>query len=130
MIFFVYLIIGDDLVENIVYCYNKCSTCRKALKWLDDNKISYVLKDIIISHPSYDEMNEIINKSGKDINKFFNTSGILYRELNVKDKLKTMTYEEKLILLVSDGKLIKRPLLINESQVLNGFKEEEWEYLK
>ncbi|MDD3392833.1 MAG: Spx/MgsR family RNA polymerase-binding regulatory protein [Bacilli bacterium] len=114
-------------MKNIIYCYSKCSTCKKALKWLDNNNVKYELKDIINDHPDIKQMNLIINNSQRDINTFFNTSGILYRELKLKDKLKTLSFEAKLNLLVSNGKLIKRPLFINENQVFSGFKEEVWQ---
>lgn len=110
-------------------CYPKCSTCMKAKKFLDNNSLSYNLRDIKLDTPSYDELDEYITNSGKDINKFFNTSGMKCRELNLKDKLPNMSYEEKLNLLVSDGMLIKRPLLITNNKVLIGFKEKEWSEL-
>lgn len=113
-----------------IYCYNRCSTCQKAITYLLDNKIDFELRDIVGDHPNYDEMNDIIKRSGKSIEKFFNTSGILYREEKLKDKLPKMSYEEKLTKLVSDGKLIKRPLLVSPKIVLNGFSENEWSLLK
>ncbi|WP_099203092.1 arsenate reductase family protein [Miniphocaeibacter massiliensis] len=113
----------------IVYCYSKCSTCKKALKFLNERSISYELKDISKEHPLYNELKDIINKSGLDIKKFFNTSGKLYRELNLKDKLKDMNLDEKIELLASDGMLIKRPLLIDKDVVLVGVKEEEYNNL-
>lgn len=113
----------------IFICYPKCSTCLKAKKFLESNNLSFKTRDIKLDTPSYNELDEYINKSSKDINKFFNTSGMKYRELNLKDKLSTMSYEEKLSLLVSDGMLIKRPLLITNDKVLIGFKEKEWSEL-
>lgn len=113
-----------------VYCYPKCSTCKKALKFLENNNFNFELLDISKEPPSYMELEEIINKSGLDIKKFFNTSGKLYREKNLKDKLSNMTQEEKITLLSSNGMLIKRPLLINNDLVLVGFKETEYNELK
>ncbi|QQK07713.1 arsenate reductase family protein [Miniphocaeibacter halophilus] len=113
-----------------VYCYPKCSTCKKALKFLENNNYNFELLDISKEPPSYKELEEIINKSGLDIKKFFNTSGKLYREKNVKDKLADMTQEEKITLLSSNGMLIKRPLLINDDVILVGFKESEYKELK
>lgn len=113
-----------------VYCYPKCSTCKKALKFLDNNNYDYDLLDISKETPSYEELEEIINKSGLDIKKFFNTSGKLYREKKLKDKLADMTQEEKITLLSSDGMLIKRPLLISDDVILVGFKESEYKELK
>ncbi len=110
--------------------YPKCSTCKKAKKFLDSNNIKYTERNIIINNPTKKELASWIDLSNQDINKFFNTSGIKYRELNLKDKLKTMSKEEKLLLLETDGMLIKRPLLITENDVLIGFKEEIWKMLK
>ncbi len=113
-----------------IYCYNKCSTCRKAITYLLDSKIDFELRDTVNDHPDYEEMDKIVKRSGKKIEKFFNTSGILYREEKLKDKLPKMTYEEKLKKLVSDGKLIKRPLVVGPKIVLNGFSEKEWSILE
>ena len=110
--------------------YPKCSTCKKAKKFLDSNNIKYTERNIIINKKTKKELASWIDLSNQDINKFFNTSGIKYRELNLKDKLKTMSKEEKLLLLETDGMLIKRPLLITENDVLIGFKEEIWKMLK
>jgi arsenate reductase len=107
--------------------YPKCTTCKKALKYLNDHNIKYEDINIKENNPNSKELKEYIKKSNKDINKFFNTSGLKYKELNLKDKLKTMTDEEKIELLSTDGMLVKRPLLINNDIVLVGFKEEEWE---
>lgn len=114
---------------NKVYCYSKCSTCKKALKYLDDNHVTYELKDIVNDHPDFNEMKQIINKSGIEVNKFFNTSGILYRELNIKDKLASLTDDEKIKILVSNGMLIKRPLLVSDNLILRGFNEKNWKEL-
>ena len=111
-------------------CYPKCTTCQKAKKWLDENNIEYVQRDIKTDNPSYEELKEWFEKSGLDIKKFFNTSGLLYKSMNLKDKLTEMSNEEKLKLLSTDGMLVKRPLLICENTVLVGFKEKEWEWLK
>ena len=111
-------------------CYPKCTTCKKAKKWLDENKIEYVQRDIKTDNPSYEELKEWLEKSGLDIKRFFNTSGLLYKSMNLKDKLPEMSDEEKLRLLATDGMLVKRPLLVCENTVLVGFKEKEWEWLK
>lgn len=111
--------------------YPKCSTCKKAKKYLDDNKINYNDRHILEETPTYDELNTWINKYNLEVKKLFNTSGLKYKELNLKDKLNTLSLEEKIKLLSSDGMLIKRPLLISEDNILIGFKEKEWnKYLK
>lgn len=110
--------------------YPKCSTCQKAKKFLDDKAINYDDRNIVLDNPNKEELNKWIKNSGKDINKFFNTSGMKYRELGLKDKLPGLTYEDKLDLLASDGMLIKRPLLVNKNQVLVGFKIKEWNEIK
>lgn len=110
--------------------YPKCSTCKKAKQFLDDNKIEYFERNIVSNNPSKLELDKWIKLSGKDIHKFFNTSGIKYRELNLKETLKELTYEEKLDILSSDGMLVKRPLLILDNDVLIGFKESEWKKIK
>ena len=111
-------------------CYPKCTTCQKAKKWLDDNKIEYEMRDIKLENPSLEELTEWHAKSGLPIKKFFNTSGLLYKSLDLKNKLLTMTEDEMLKLLATDGMLVKRPLLIGEDFVLVGFKEAEWERIK
>ena len=113
-----------------VYCYSRCSTCKKALKWLDDNNINYDLIDIKENNPDQKTLKEAYKKSGKELKKFFNTSGQLYRSMELSKKLKDMSEEEQLKLLASDGMLVKRPLVITEDSVLLGFKEEEWNSLK
>lgn len=107
--------------------YPKCTTCKKAKKWLDDNGVSYEDRDIKLNNPSYEELKDFYEKSGIDIKKFFNTSGMIYREMELKDKLPDMTVEEKLKLLATDGMLVKRPLVVKGDVVLTGFKESDWE---
>ncbi len=111
-------------------CYPKCSTCRKAKKWLMDNKIDFEERLITENNPTFEELSSWILKSGLPVKKFFNTSGTLYKNLGLKDKLKTMDQEEQLRILSSDGMLVKRPVFVNESFILVGFKEEEWTVLK
>ena len=110
----------------VFICYPKCTTCRKAKKWLDDNSIEYEERSIAEDNPTYGELKRWYAQSGLDLRKFFNTSGKLYREMNLKDKLADMTEEEQLRLLSSDGMLVKRPIAVNEDTVLVGFKETEW----
>ena len=110
--------------------YPKCSTCQKAKKWLDENKIEYVDRNIVTETPTKDELKKWITKSGLDVRKFFNTSGMKYRELNIKEKIKDMSEDEIYELLASDGMLIKRPLFISDTLILKGFKEKEWEQIK
>lgn len=107
-------------------CYPKCTTCQKAKKWLDDNNVEYELRDIKLDNPSLEELKEWHEKSGLPLKKFFNTSGLLYKSLELKNKLPQMTDDEMLNLLSTDGMLVKRPLLVNENSVLVGFKESEW----
>ena len=107
-------------------CYPKCTTCQKARKWLDDNGLKYEFRDIKLDNPTLDELTGWYKKSGLPLKKFFNTSGLLYKSLDLKNKLPTMTENEMLTLLASDGMLVKRPLLIGECFVLVGFKEFEW----
>lgn len=107
--------------------YPKCTTCKKAKKWLDEHGIVYTDRNIKEENPTLDELKEFLNKSGLPIRKFFNTSGMLYREMGLKDKLDSMTEEEMLSLLSTDGMLVKRPLIVTEKAVLVGFKEKEWE---
>ena len=107
-------------------CYPKCTTCQRAKKWLDDNKIEYELRDIKLDNPTLEELTEWYKKSGLPIKKFFNTSGLLYKSLDLKNKLPEMTEDEMLKLLATDGMLVKRPLLIGDDFVLVGFKEVEW----
>ena len=112
-------------------CYEKCTTCQKAKKFLLDNNIDFITRPIKDENPTKDELAKWIENSGLDIKKFFNTSGMLYREMQLKDKLKDMSMDEKLDLLASNGMLVKRPLLItNDNSVLVGFKQEQWEKVK
>ena len=110
-------------------CYPKCTTCRKAQAWLDSKSVSYEIRDIKEQNPTYDELKEWYEKSGLPLKKFFNTSGLLYKSLALKDKLPGMSEEDQLALLASDGMLVKRPLLIGETCVLVGFREAEYEQL-
>lgn len=107
-------------------CYPKCTTCQKAKKWLDDNKIEYELRDIKENNPTFEELTEWYKMSELPLKKFFNTSGLLYKSMELKDKLSTISEEEQLKLLATDGMLVKRPLGIGKSFVLIGFKESEW----
>ena len=107
-------------------CYPKCTTCQKAKKWLDDNKIEYNLRDIKEDHPILEELTDWYKISGLPLKKFFNTSGLLYKSMKLKNKLPTMSEEEQLKLLATDGMLVKRPLIIGKDFVLVGFKESEW----
>ena len=107
-------------------CYPKCTTCQKARKWLDNNKIEYEFSDIKLDNPMLDELTEWYKKSGLPLKKFFNTSGLLYKSLDLKNKLPTMSENEMLKLLASDGMLVKRPLLVGDDFVLVGFKDTEW----
>lgn len=110
-------------------CYPKCTTCQKAKKWLDSNGLSYMVRNIKEQNPTADELAEWYKLSGLPLKRFFNTSGILYKEMGLKDKLKDMTEEEQIRLLSSDGMLVKRPIAVNGETVLVGFKEKEWEKL-
>ena len=109
-----------------VLCYKKCSTCQKALKWLDANGIAYAERPIKEQNPTLEELKEWYGMSGLSLKRFFNTSGMKYKELKLKDKLPAMTEEEQLELLASDGMLVKRPVLVGNDFVLTGFKEKEW----
>ena len=107
-------------------CYPKCTTCQKARKWLDENNIEYEFRDIKLENPSLEELTEWYKLSGLPLRKFFNTSGLLYKSMELKTKLPNMTDEEMLALLATDGMLVKRPLAIGDDFVLVGFKEAEW----
>ena len=108
-------------------CYPKCSTCQKAKKWLESRNVKIEERDIVLQNPTKEELKEWYQKSGLPLKRFFNTSGMRYRELGLKDKLLSMPEEEQLELLASDGMLVKRPLLVGEDFVLTGFREKEWE---
>ena len=110
-------------------CYPKCTTCQKAQKWLDTNGIEYELRDIKLNNPTADELAEWHHKSGMPLKKFFNTSGLLYKSLDLKNKIPTMTDSEMIDTLASDGMLVKRPLVIKDDLVLVGFKEEDYKKL-
>ena len=107
-------------------CYPKCSTCQKAKKWLDENKIEYTERHIVDDKPTYDELKKWYERSGLPLKRFFNTSGMLYKEMKLKDKLPEMSEDEQLQLLATNGMLVKRPLVVAEGFVLPGFKEKEW----
>lgn len=107
--------------------YPKCSTCRKAKKWLEENNIDFIDRMIVEENPTKEELKTWYEKSGVNLSKFFNTSGKLYREMNLKDKVKTSSEDELLEILSSNGMLVKRPLLIKDDLILIGFKEEEWD---
>ena len=110
-----------------VLCYPKCTTCQKALKWLDENGVSYEIRNIKENNPSFEELSEWYKISGLPLKSFFNTSGLLYKSLSLKDKLPSMSEHEQLSLLSTYGMLVKRPLLIGDDFVLTGFKETQWE---
>ena len=107
-------------------CYPKCSTCRKAKKWLDEHNVEYTERHIADEKPTYDELKEWHDKSELPLRKFFNTSGLLYKEMKLKDRLPSMSEDEQLRLLATDGMLVKRPILVTGDKVLVGFKESEW----
>ena len=110
-----------------VYCYAKCGTCRKALKWLDERQVEYEKIDIDKTHPDEAMMRELHDKSGLPLKRFYNTSGKIYKDLGLSKKIPEMTDDEQYKLLASDGMLVKRPLVVGDGYVLVGFKEEEWE---
>ena len=108
-------------------CYPKCSTCQKARKWLEANHLEFTERHIVEENPSYEELKEWYAESGLPLKKFFNTSGMLYKEMQLKEKLPAMSEEEQLKLLATNGMLVKRPLIVNGNIILTGFKEAEWE---
>ena len=116
-------------MKNLFIGYPKCSTCQKAKKFLDENNIKYSERHIVTETPTYEELKAIIEASGLPISKFFNTSGMLYRSMNLKEELKNSSDEEKIRLLSSNGMLIKRPILVKNKKVYVGFKEDEWKEL-
>lgn len=107
--------------------YPKCSTCKKAKAWLTDNNISFEDRHIVENNPTAEELTEWYHRSGLPLKRFFNTSGLKYKELQLKDKLLAMSEEEQIALLATDGMLVKRPLIVAEDFILTGFKEKEWE---
>ena len=111
----------------VFVCYPRCSTCQKAKKWLDANGVSYELRDIKEQNPSYEELKKWYGMSGLPLKKFFNTSGLLYKSMELKNKLPEMSEEEQLRLLSSDGMLVKRPIVVEGDKVLVGFKEPDWD---
>ena len=113
----------------IFICYPKCTTCKKAQKWLEDNGIQYTVRNIKEENPTVDEIKKWHIQSGYDIKRFFNTSGLLYKSMQLKDKLPKMTDDEKYELLAADGMLVKRPIIVDDNIVLTGFKEAEWKVL-
>lgn len=114
----------------LAVCYPRCSTCKKAVKWLEDNGIEYTYRDIKEDNPTEEELREWHKISGLPLKRFFNTSGMLYRDMQLKDKLPGMSEDEMFKLLASDGLLVKRPIAVADGKVLVGFKEAEWEALK
>ena len=112
---------------NTFICYDRCSTCKKAEKWLIAHDIAYTKRPIKEDNPTVEELKDFKERSGLPLKRFFNTSGALYRSQNIKDKLKDMTEEEQFALLASDGMMVKRPIFVTDQGVLVGFKEAEWE---
>ena len=113
-------------MNRIFLQYPKCTTCKKAKKFLEVNNVTFEDRHIVENNPTEEELKEWIERSGLEIKKFFNTSGLKYKELGLKDKLASMSDEEKIKLLASDGMLVKRPLVVEDGRVLVGFKEKEW----
>ena len=113
-------------VEMLFVYYPRCSTCQKAKKWLDENKLKYTERHIVEDNPTYEDLKDWYSRSGLPLKKFFNTSGLLYKDMKLKDKLPGMSEDEQLKLLATNGMLVKRPVLVNGDTVLLGFKEVEW----
>jgi len=113
-------------VEMLFVYYPRCSTCQKAKKWLDENKLKYTERHIVEDNPTYEDLKDWYSRSGLPLKKFFNTSGLLYKDMKLKDKLLGMSEDEQLKLLATNGMLVKRPVLVNGDTVLLGFKEAEW----
>ena len=109
--------------------YPKCTTCQKARKWLDDHGVDYTQRHIKENNPTYEELKQWYEMSGQELKKFFNTSGLLYKSMNLKERLMQMSQEEQLRLLASDGMLVKRPIIVKDDMVLTGFRETQWEKL-
>ena len=107
-------------------CYPKCTTCQKARKWLEEKGIEYEMRDIKENNPTYEELKDWYEKSKLPLKKFFNTSGLIYKDMKLKDKLPNMSEEEQLKLLATDGMLVKRPIIVKDDKVLTGFKESDW----
>ncbi len=114
------------MIVIVLIWYPKCSTCQKAKRFLEEKKLSFSTRDIVLESLGEKELSEIISRSGQDIQKFFNTSGMKYREYHLKEKIPTLSEKEKIHLLASDGMLVKRPILLTDSEVLVGFREKEW----
>ena len=117
-------------MKTVFLWYPKCSTCQKAKKWLDDHSIEYTPRSITEENPTREELTQWISRSGLPVQKFFNSSGLLYRSMDLKNKLKLLSDEEKIALLATDGMLVKRPLLVMDDTVLVGFKEDQWNNIK
>lgn len=117
-------------MKNVFIEYPKCSTCKKAKKWLEENNIQFEDRNIVEETPTEKELTEWIERSELDIRKWFNTSGLKYKELNLKERLLNMNNKEKIELLASDGMLIRRPVLLSDKGILIGFKEDKWSILK
>ena len=118
-----------EAIRMLFLEYPKCSTCQKAKKWLDEHQISYEDRHIVENNPTFEELKSWYERSGFPLKKFFNTSGMLYKEMKLKDKLPEMSEEEQLKLLATNGMLVKRPLIVDGDRVLTGFKMAEWETL-
>ena len=118
-----------EAIRMLFLEYPKCSTCQKAKKWLDEHQISYKDRHIVENNPTFEELKDWYGRSGLPLKKFFNTSGMLYKEMKLKDKLPEMSEEEQLKLLATNGMLVKRPLIVDGDRVLTGFKMAEWEAL-
>ena len=118
-----------EAIRMLFLEYPKCSTCQKAKKWLDEHQISYEDRHIVENNPTFEELKDWYERSGLPLKKFFNTSGMLYKEMKLKDKLPEMSEEEQLKLLATKGMLVKRPLIVDGDRVLTGFKMAEWETL-
>ena len=114
-------------MANLFLCYPKCSTCKKAAFWLSENNIANNMRDIVVENPTAEELTQWVAQSGLPVSRFFNTSGLRYRALNIKDKVRVLPNDELIEILATDGMLVKRPLLITEKTVLVGFRQAEWE---